>query len=180
MRQLDSNNKPSPLPESAKRDILKKDLPYRIALVRDAIQKIPAQTMGDNQAFEAGAVAGRSLLSFLGISYDHKVGKLKKDQKYTTDRNGENLTDDVKVTDVGGRFVEIEELTDHQRTVLARFIHGVHKACAHFTLDSQHSLRVDNYKEAAPLIIELYESHMKRGTADRDFQLSVFLWTQPH
>ena len=161
MRQLDSNKKPASLPESAKSDILKKDLPYRIALLRDAISRIPARTMADNQAFEAGAVAGRSLLSFLGISYDRKAGKLKKDQKYTTDRVGENLTDDVKVTDVGGRFVEIEELTDDQQAVLARFIHGVHKACAHFTWDSQHSLRVDNYKAAAPLIIELYDSHLK-------------------
>jgi hypothetical protein len=112
--------------------------------------------MADNQAFEACAVSGRLVLSFLGIGYDGNARTLKQEREY-------KATDDVKVTDVGGRFVEIDELTDDQRAILARFIHGVHKACAHFTWNSQHSLDVDNYKAAAALIIELYEKHLKSG-----------------
>jgi len=116
--------------------------------------------MADNQAFEAGAVAGRSLLSFLGIGYDRKARCLKEDRGYQKEQG--DLTDEVKVPDVGGRFVAIDTLSDSQKTILARFIHGVHKACAHFTWKSQHSLDVATYKDAAALIPELFEEHLKK------------------
>ena len=119
MRNLDSNGKPSLLPESERLEILGIHLPYRIALLRDAIDRIPAQTMADSQAVEAGAVAGRSLLSFLGIGYDRKARRIRKDRVYHKEQD--KLTDEVKLTDLDGRFVEIDELTDDQKAVLSRF-----------------------------------------------------------
>ncbi len=160
MRKLDSDHKPEPLSEPAKLEIWDRHLPYRIDLLKDAIDRIPAKSMADNQAFEAGAVAGRSILSFLGIRYDRRVRKLAPDQKYSSEKD--NLTDEVKVTDLGGKFVEIDELSEDQKVVLSRFIHGVHKACAHFTWNSQHSLTAENYKTAAALILELYKRQLKR------------------
>jgi hypothetical protein len=118
MRKLDSNGKPEPLQESEKVEILGVHLPYRIDLLKDAIDRIPAQTMADDQAFEAGAVAGRSLLSFLGVRYDRRVRKLAPDQKYPIEQD--NVTDEVKVTDVGGQFVEVDELSEDQKVVLSR------------------------------------------------------------
>ena len=96
---------------------------------------------------------------FLGLRYDRKVRKLKEDRKYSIEKD--KLTDEVKVADLDGRFVEIDDLTDHQKAVLSRFIHGVHKACAHFTCNSRHSLNEENYKTAAALILELYEKQLK-------------------
>ena len=75
-------------------------------------------------------------------------------------REEERFTDEIKITDVGGTFVTIDELTPDQKVVLARFIHGVHKACAHFTWNSQHCLNAQTYKNAAALIVKLLEKNI--------------------
>jgi hypothetical protein len=76
-------------------------------------------------------------------------------------KNG--YTDDVKVVDVGGRYVDIAQLGDKEKMVLTRFIHAVHKACAHLTADSKHRLDVANFQAAASLIQRLYDDHIKNA-----------------
>ena len=127
-------------------------IPYRVQLLEDAVRRIPAQTCQDNQAFEAGVVSGRILLSFLGVGYDAKTRRLKEDRNH---KPTEQMTDDVKVRDVGGSFVELDELPEIEAAVLVRFIHGAHKACAHFTIDSDHELNVPTYRQAVPIILRL-------------------------
>jgi hypothetical protein len=51
---------------------LEEHLPYRLALIRDAVRRVPAQSLADDQAFEAAAVAGRVVLDLLGVGYDSK------------------------------------------------------------------------------------------------------------
>jgi hypothetical protein len=41
----------------------------------------------------------------------------------TYHREEKRFTDEIKITDVGGTFVTIDELTPDQKVVLARFIH---------------------------------------------------------
>jgi hypothetical protein len=158
MRKLDTEGKPEALAEPKVAETLQQHLPYRIQLLLDGASRVPARSMADNQAFEAGAVAGRSLLAFLGVDYDKKHGILKVAHSYHPEKGG--FTDEVKAPDVGGRFVELASLSDDQKELLIRFIHGVHKACAHFTLDSQHGLDARTFQAAAGLIVYLYWKSM--------------------
>jgi hypothetical protein len=61
----------------------------------------------------------------------------------------------VKVRDVGGRFVELTEVSATETETLSKFIHGVHKACAHFTIGSDHELNAATYQQAVPIILRL-------------------------
>jgi hypothetical protein len=138
-----------------RRRLLESDLPYRIDHLRDAICRVPAQSFADNQAFEAGAVAGRVLLDFLGVGLDRKTQTLRASRHSPKAVD----TDDVKVVDLGGNYVCISSLSESERDALQKFIRGVHKACAHLTIDSDHQLTVDVFRTAAPIIIRLYEMH---------------------
>jgi hypothetical protein len=88
--------------------MLTEDIPYRVQLLKDGSRQRGAETQQDNQAFEAGVVSGRILLSFLGVGFDEKTGRLKEDRKHKLTNE---LTDDVKVRDVGGRFVELVDVS---------------------------------------------------------------------
>ena len=158
MRPTDAQGHPDALPKEDIAELLTEHIPYRLVHLRDAVPRVPARCMADNQSFEAGAVAGRSLLSFLGIGYDPKTGTLREDRCYYPAAKG--MTDDVKAPDVGGSFVDLGSLSEHEKTLLARFIHGVHKSSAHFTWKSEHGLDIPTYREAAGLIQRLLRDHL--------------------
>jgi hypothetical protein len=67
---------------------------------------------------------------------------------------------DVKAPDVGGSFVDLNLLTEDEKSLLGRFIYAVHKSCAHFTWKSGHGLDVQTYREAACLIQRLLCDHI--------------------
>lgn len=159
MRRILQGDQTEPLASEEVKRFIDKHLPYRLALIRDAVARIPAQSFADNQAFEAAAVAGRVLLGFLGVGYDSKKETLREDRTHQA-KNG--LTDDVKIVDVGGRYVDVASLSQEETVVLTRFIHGVHKACAHLTAGSNHGLDVATFQSAAPIIQRLYEEHIKK------------------
>ncbi len=159
MRPINPQGK-APLVTKARTRLLHSDLPYRVNHLRDAIQRVPAESFADNQAFEAGAVAGRVLLDFLGIGYDAKTESLKESRAHS---NKEGLTDDVKVIDLDGEYVCLSNLSSAEQDILAKFIHGVHKACAHLTIDSDHQLTAEIFRAAAPIILRLYECHAPKA-----------------
>ena len=113
----------APLNEEDIQDMLNEHIPYRLSLLRDGYRPpwIPP-CQHTNQAFEAGSTSGRILLSFLGLGCDRKTWALKADQKHDA-KDGQ--TDDVKVPDIGGEFVELESLCQTEKDTLAAFIRGV-------------------------------------------------------
>ena len=140
----------APLADKDRETMLRRHIPYRVRLLLDAIKHIPARIWEDNRSFESGAVSGRMLLSFLGLGYDKASGGLAEDREHMPRRGP---TDDVKAPDVGGRFVELSELTEDESETLAKFIHGANKACAHFTIGSEHELTVPIFQRAVPIIL---------------------------
>ena len=142
----------APLIEKDVQDMLRQQIPYRAQLLTDGVRPLGAITQQDNQAFEAGVVSGRILLSFLGVGFEEKTGRLKEGRKHKLTKE---MTDDVKVRDVGGRFVELTEVSATETETLSKFIHGVHKACAHFTIGSDHELNAATYQQAVPIILRL-------------------------
>lgn len=157
VRQIGSD-KSAPLAPEERKAVLETHLPYRLYHLLDALERVPAKTAEDNQAFEAGAVAGRVLLEFLGVGYNPKSGELRESRSHVVSGNGQ--TDDVKVVDVDGTYVSLAELSEQEKTILCEFIRGVHKACAHLTIGSKHSLTVDVFKMAGPIIAKLYQKHV--------------------
>lgn len=131
--------------------MLESHIPYRMSLLRDGLRPDGARCQQDNQAFEAGVVSGRVLLSFLGLGCN-RFGALWADQRHDA-KDGK--TDDVKAPDVGGQFVELKNLSQSDRDTLARFVRGVNKACAHFTIGSNHQLDLQTYATAGPIIFRL-------------------------
>jgi len=142
----------APLAEKDRREMLDQHIPYRVQLLEAAVRSIPARNLADNQAFEAGAVSGRILLSFLGVGYAERSGELREDRQH---KQKDGMTDDVKAKDVGGRFVELNLLSSEDSRILAQFVQGAHKACAHFTIGSLHQLDVETYTKAVAIIVRL-------------------------
>ncbi len=142
--------------------MLNQHIPYRIRLLLDAFPRLPARCDPDNQAFEAGTVSGRILLGFLGLRYDEKTGQLKDERVHRMNKEG--LTDDVKVRDVGGAFVDLADVSRVEAETLSKFIHGAHKACAHFTIGSDHELSVHTYQQSVPIIIRLLRECLPNKT----------------
>ena len=119
MRNLDSNGKPSLLPESERLEILGIHLPYRIALLKTLLIEFPLKRWPTVKHLRPELWRAVRLLSFLGIGYDRKARRIRKNRVYHKEQD--KLTDEVKLTDLDGRFVEIDELTDDQKAVLSRF-----------------------------------------------------------
>jgi hypothetical protein len=72
----------------------------------------------------------------------------------------------VKITDLGGRFVDVTSLDAASKEVLAQFHNGASKASAHFTSDSGHPLDLDNLKESIPIIRALVSTHLPHRAND--------------
>lgn len=145
----------APLDSVSHLRMLDEHIPYRLSLVRDGLRphwQSPCQHT--NQAFEAGALSGRMILAFLGIQLAGS-GDVRNSRRHSVAKA--NMTDDVLAVDVGGRFADVEALTPAERITLATFINGINKACAHFTVGSEHGLTIEIYRDAAAIIFRLVE-----------------------
>jgi hypothetical protein len=157
-RRIDQNGIPDPLSYEVIESFLKIAIPYRLAMLDFAEAAIPAKTTRDSAFMEAGIVTGRLLLQFLGPGIRRKGGlTLVENRGYRT-QNGS--TDEVKITDVGGRFVNVASLDGETADALAQFHHGASKASAHFTWDSGHQLDLQNLRRSIPIIRNLVLTHL--------------------
>jgi hypothetical protein len=157
-RRIDKNGIPDPLSREVVKSFLKVGIPYRLAMLDFAEAAIPVKTTRDSAFIEAGVVAGRLLLQFLGLGIRRKGGlTLVESRGYHTE-NG--FTDEVKITDLGGSFVEVASLDAATTDTLAEFHNGASKASAHFTWDSGHQLDLDNLRRCIPIIRNLVLAHL--------------------
>ena len=157
-RQIDQNGIPDPLSREVIESFLKVGIPYRLAMLDFAEAAIPAKTTRDSALIEAGNVTGRLLLQFLGLGIRRKGGLTLVENRWYHTENGS--TDEVKITDVGGRFVDVASLDAETADALAHFHHGASKASAHFTWDSGHQLDLQNLRRSIPIIRNLILTHL--------------------
>jgi hypothetical protein len=111
---------------------------------------------------ESGLVIGRQLLQFLGLGISHVPHlHLIADTAYHDYKRGkERYTDEVKVTDVRGTFVDLASLEENSRQILAEFYNAASKATAHMTVESAHNLTPNIYDHACDIILELMRRHL--------------------
>lgn len=164
MTNTEKDRSPKLLEPKEIEKFLEDAIPYRLGLLNDAISRIPAKDLSDRQAFEAGAISGRLLLSFLGIDYSGKDKKLYRKSHLFSE-------DDVRVDRLGKTFVEISFLTEDQKKLIIEFIQGVHKACAHFTVGSNHGLDATIYQQCAGLITALVTHYVYEDDRQRVVRL---------
>jgi len=107
---------------------------------------------------EAGVISGRLLIQFLGLGIELRPD-LRLVERHDYFERSKGQTDEVKVSDVGGSFVDLSELSDEDKLVLAKFHYGASKACAHFTWESDHGLDVEVIHRASDLIHGLVHAH---------------------
>jgi hypothetical protein len=157
-RTLHTKTLPDPLTDAVKAEFLARHIPYRLELLRLGKASCPARDMCASAIVEAGVVSGRLLLQFLGLGIELRPDpRLVERHDYFEKPKGQ--TDEVKVPDLGGSFVDLSELSDEDKLVLAEFHYGASKACAHFTWESEHGLDVEIIHRASDLIDGLVHAH---------------------
>ena len=153
-----TDGRPERLDPTVVQEFLSRHIPYRLEMLRFGEEVLPPSTTRDSAFVEAAIVSGRVLLDFLGLGVARRGGlRLVLAQDH---RSEGGFTDDVKIPDVGGRFVDIAALDTATAGELAQFYNGASKASAHFTWDSGHQLDLDNLRRIIPIIRALVDSHL--------------------
>ena len=104
-------------------------------------------------------MASRMFIQFLGLRISHRPSlHLEEDQTYF---ESGGMSDEVKVRDLGGDFVNIgHDLTLAESSLLARTYNGASKASAHLTAGSGHGFSPNDLPPATELIRRLLKSHL--------------------
>lgn len=141
-------------------------LKYRLTMLlswKDRTQAAPPLPRVPYQdaicGFEAALVACRLFIHFLGLRISHQPTlRLFEDTTYF-DAGGRS--DEVKVKDLGGEFVNIaRDLSPAEADLLARTYNGANKATAHLTAGSHHGFPPDDLPKSIELICRLLKSHL--------------------
>jgi hypothetical protein len=96
------------------------------------------------------AIFSRAIANFLGIGV--RKGQLSPCHEYFIHLPPDSW--EVKITDVGGEFVEIDKLSSADKSALEEGLNETNKAFAHLTfwkapsVQNQNSLAGDNYMES--------------------------------
>ena len=154
---------PESFPENEVPVFLNQHIPYRLKLLQLARVVSPASGMIDSAMVEAGLIICRQLMQFLGLGITHKGGlKLVADHEYHSYKNaGHFYTDEVKVVDVGGEFVEIRDIPLNDQNILASVFNAASKATAHMTDGTGHSVNPIIFNQACMLIQQLTVASIK-------------------
>ena len=162
MSRIITNNQPAPLSDSEVARFRIQHIPYRLRLIQLGRVVAPAADLIDSAMVEAGLIIGRQLLQFLGLGISHTPHlHLITDTGYHEYKRGtERYTDEVKVTDIRGCFVELPSLEESKRQILAEFYNAASKATAHLTVESAHNLSPSIYDHGCAIILELIRRHL--------------------
>lgn len=141
---------------------LEDHLPYRKSIL-DCWLNIsscqpPSEKVLRNCAFEAALIHCRVLLEFLGLASSQKP-PLKLVQKHNY-HSSDGVVHEVKISDLNGTFVELNELNDEEKYLLAKIYYTANKASAHLTYDSQHGLNSGDLERAIPIVFRLLKDHL--------------------
>lgn len=108
-------------------------------------------------AFEASRIVARVLLQFMGIGISNK-GELREERKYYS-LDGK-ITFEVKIPDLGGKWVELSDLTPREKEVIIEVIKTAHKSTAHFTHEDPNGGSPGVIREGSEIVIRLLRSHL--------------------
>lgn len=150
-------------------DCFERHLPYKLGMLRTwlRVYEKPKSLQVDcdflrhifHATIETAAVHARLFLHFLGVTVkiaEENGAKCRKLVPY------DPRSDDLMVTALGGKCVEIGQIQKKDAELVAIFLEGTNKACAHFTLNSGHKFDWNDL----PTVISLVEGWLRSNLYD--------------
>lgn len=109
--------------------------------------------------YEIGVVTCRRFIEFLGLSIAYNPYRLiEKRDYYAAKEDGKAY--EVKVIDLGGKWVELNDLTDNEKDLLMRIYLTGHRASVHLTDGSPYQGEWKIFDQAAKLVDSLLKKHL--------------------
>ena len=109
--------------------------------------------------YEIGVVTCRRLIEFLGMSIAYKPYRLiEKRDYYQAKEDGKVY--EVKVIDLGGKWVEINTLSLTEKDLLTRIYLTGHRASVHLTDSSPYQGEWEIFDDAVKLVDCLLKKHL--------------------
>lgn len=158
----------SPFTENDKKEFFNQHLPYRHGILityklitkdrLDYKSKIPPEILGNiiDCSAEASRILSRMYIEFMGLST--KNGKLIEKRKYYKSPDGNSY--EVKIVDLGGKWVDILTLTSAEQDLLARTYETGNKATAHFTHKAPYGGEHEIIYDSIALIERLLKTYL--------------------
>ena len=150
------------LSENEIKEFLEQHIPYRYSAIKAWYDKIWLNTNVIDfkiVCFEAALLHSRLFIQFFGLGI--KTNPLKLCANYGYSKR-DNKIDEVKVIDLGGKFIELTKLKTNETEVLAKVYYGANKASAHLTYDSAHGMSLEDLNYT----IEIIERYLNKYLYD--------------
>lgn len=160
----------NPLTQDEKEAWFKSHLPYiRVSLtnhlrVRENPNLFGTMTEDEKHrtricTYEIGVVTCRRIIEFLGMSIAYNPYRLVQKRDYYAALEDGNAYE-VKVVDLGGKWVDIATLTEDQKNLLRRIYLTGHRASVHLTDGSPYQGEWEIFDDAVKLVDGLLKRHL--------------------
>lgn len=110
-------------------------------------------------AYESGVLTCRKFIEFLGLSIKYNPYRLVEQREYYAALEDRNSYE-VKVIDLGGKWVELSKLTDQERELLQKIYLTGHRATVHLTDGSPYQGESEIFHDAVKLVDRLLKEHL--------------------
>ena len=159
-----------PLTEKEKEKWFKDHLPYlRVQLTNHIrMENNPELLQGIAEeekyrvrvcTYEAGVVTCRKFIEFMGIGIKYNPYRLVKSRGYYSAPE-DNNSYEVKIVDLGGKWVELSDLTSDEQDLLQRMYLTGHRATAHLTDSSPYQGEWKIFNDAVLLVDRLLKEYL--------------------
>lgn len=110
--------------------------------------------------YEVGVLTCRKFIEFFGLGITYKpTYKLIEARGYVTAKEDGNSYE-VKIVDLGGRWVELAQLTDIEKDLLAKIYLTGHRATVHLTDSSPYQGEWEIFDDAVTLVDRLLKLNL--------------------
>ncbi|MBL4652657.1 MAG: hypothetical protein JKY53_07300 [Flavobacteriales bacterium] len=137
-------------------------LKYRLQMLETVSllgSKYPPETPLWTCMYESMQISRRMFIEFLGLGISKESPVLRQDRRYFS-LDGTNSYE-IKITDLGGRFVEINTLTEKDKELLAHAYMSGNRATAHLTFNAPFVPNPSKVLSASKLIRKLIKENLE-------------------
>ena len=159
-----------PLDDIGKISFFKVHLPYRISMLNTYKKVVPWNCLVKNYripnqlaidlcicACEASRMECRTLIEFMGLGVNKKHELVQK-RKYL--KSNDEKSYEVKIVDLGGKWINIYDLTNDEMNLLVKVYETANKSTAHLTHGDPYGGSPLILNDGVNLIIRLLEENL--------------------
>lgn len=162
-----STNRTNPLTKDQIEEFFSDHLPYRLSMLysfkdvqwNDIAAMCDISTIHDLGicCCEASRISSRMFIQFMGLGINSNSElKEKRDYLLSSDKNSY----EVKIIDLGGKWVSLNDLTDKEKELLAKTYETASKATAHLTYGDPHGGEPLILNDGTELILRLLKKYL--------------------